>query len=100
MAEGLARAQPRYDEAKARRYLTWLAREMQQRGVTVFMIEDLQPAQYLWRARKERQRLGTDGERQGQQQTPYPGPERAKLMFVPVAMRRVVCLRGRRWPGG
>ena len=44
MAEGLARAQPRYDEAKARRYLTWLAREMQQRGVTVFMIEDLQPA--------------------------------------------------------
>ena len=33
-----------YDEAKARRWLGWLAREMQRRGTTVFMIEDLQPA--------------------------------------------------------
>jgi hypothetical protein len=33
-----------YDETKARRWLSWLAREMQRRGTTVFMIEDLQPA--------------------------------------------------------
>jgi Permuted papain-like amidase enzyme, YaeF/YiiX, C92 family len=33
-----------YDEAQARRWLTWLAREMQRRGVTVFQIEDLQPS--------------------------------------------------------
>ena len=34
----------RYREARARKWLSWLARQMQARSQTVFLIEDLQPA--------------------------------------------------------